>query len=168
MKFKRFKFIILFSIALILFPSLVYANSSWHWLTTSPLTVLPFAIIFTLLIETIMVIKVGKVRNYKKTFIIVSLANLISFLVPYINRAYMFIPISGDYALLDAFHAGPFYIVLVGYLLLTVLVEFPVVYLLLRKDCENEKDLNKAILYSNIITTVLVGICERIICIGKW
>ncbi|WP_353093187.1 hypothetical protein [Tissierella praeacuta] len=165
---KNFRVIILFSIFVILFPSVIYANSSWHWLTTSPLTVLPFAIIFTLIIEIIMVIKLGKVRNYKKVIMIVSLANLISFLVPYIDRAYRFRPMSREYALLDAFHAGPFYIVLVGYLLLTVLVELPVVYLLLRKDSDDEKDLNKSIIFSNIITTLLVAICERLICIGKW
>lgn len=168
MRPKSFRVIILFSIFLILFPSIIYANSSWHWLTTSPLTVLPFAIIFTLIIEIIMVIKLGKVRNYKKVIMIVSLANLISFLVPYIERAYRFRPISGEYALLDAFETGPFYIVLVGYLLLTVMVELPVVYLLLRKDSDDEKDLNKSIIFSNIITTLLVAICERLICIGKW
>ena len=43
-----------------------FANSSWHWLTSSPLVVLPFAIVLTLVIETFAVVKYGRVSNWKK------------------------------------------------------------------------------------------------------
>ncbi len=66
MKCKLFLVVMLCSGFLILFPSTAYANSSWHWVTTSPLTVLPCAVIFTLLIETIAVVKFGKVDNRNK------------------------------------------------------------------------------------------------------
>lgn len=89
MKYKLFLVIMWCSGFLILFPSTAYANSSWHWVTTSPLTVLPCAVIFTLLIETIAVVKFGKVDNRNKAFVIVSLANLLSFLVPYFRTNHL-------------------------------------------------------------------------------
>jgi hypothetical protein len=48
-----------------------------------------------LLIETILIVKFGKVKKQIKAFGIVTLANLISFLAPYVERAYRFIPTSG-------------------------------------------------------------------------
>ncbi|MDD2480685.1 MAG: hypothetical protein PHC44_08665 [Lutispora sp.] len=160
--------IIWIGILVLLLSSAVYANSSWHWVTISPLTVLPFAVIFTLLIETILVVKLGKVSNNKKTFAIVSLANLLSFLAPYLERAYRFIPTSGGYSILAAFDKGPYYMILGGYLFLTITVELPIVYFLLRKESLNKKRLIVAILSSNILTTLLVAICERMICMGRW
>jgi hypothetical protein len=70
------------SICLLCLPITAYANSSWHWLTTSPITILPFAVISTLLVETILIVKFGKVKKQIKAFGIVTLANLISFLAP--------------------------------------------------------------------------------------
>lgn len=151
-----------------LLSSVVYANSSWHWITTSPLTVLPFAVIFTLLIETVSVVKLGKVSNTKKTLVVVCLANLLSFLAPYLERAYRFIPTSGGYSILAAFDKGPYYMILGGYLFLTIIVELPTVYYLLRKESFDNKKLIGSIITSNIITTLLVAVCERIICIGRW
>lgn len=146
----------------------LYANSSWHWLTASPLKVFPFAVVLTLLIETISVVKLGKVTDSKKALLTVSCANLFSFLAPYIERAYRFIPTSGGFSILAAFNKGPFYIVLAGYLLLTILVELPIVYFLLRKNTGDKKSLIISILLSNTLTTILVAVCERLICIGRW
>jgi len=168
MKYRIFIVVILSGIFLAFFQSVSYANSSWHWITSSPLKVLPFAIVITLLIETIAVVKLGKVANSKKVFLIVSLANLLSFLAPYFERAYRFIPTSGGFSILAAFNKGPYYIVLVGYLLLTIIVELPIVYFLLRKNTKNRINLIVSILMSNIITTILVAVCERIICVGQW
>ncbi len=153
---------------LFFFPAILYANSSWHWVTASPFVVLPFAVIFTLLIETLAIARFGKIANLKKAFTIVSFANLLSFLAPYFERAYRFIPTSGGFSIMAAFNKGPYYIVLMGYLLLTLIVELPVVYLLLRKYTTSKKKLIAAILLSNILTTLLVAVCERIICIGQW
>ncbi len=146
----------------------LYANSSWHWVTASPLKVFPFAVAFTLLIETVSVVKLGKTANFKKSLLTVSCANLFSFLAPYIERAYRFIPTSGGFSILAAFNKGPYYIVLSGYLLLTIIVELPIVYLLLRKDTGSKGRLITSILLSNTVTTLLVAACERLICIGSW
>lgn len=168
MKYKVSIVAIWGSIFLLLFPSLVYANSSWHWVTTSPMAVLPFAVVFTLLIETLFVVKLGKVADYKKAFIIIGLANFLSFLAPYFERAYRFIPTSGGFSLSAAFQKGPYYMILTGYLLLTVIVELPVVFLLLRKYCTNIKKLIIAIVLSNVLTTILVAVLERLLCVGRW
>ncbi|HQE65619.1 MAG TPA: hypothetical protein PLE05_02180 [Bacillota bacterium] len=130
--------------------------------------VLPFAAAFTILIETTSVIKLGRVTDFKKAFYIICLANLMSFIAPYLERAYRFIPTSGGYSIFAAFNKGPYYIVLAGYLILTIAVELPIVYFLLRKDSVNRKTLLVSILLSNIVTTLLVAVCERIICVGQW
>lgn len=146
----------------------VYINSSWHWLTTSPMTILPFAIIITLLIEIISISKFNDINNIKKVSIVITLANLLSFLAPYLERAYRFIPTSGGYSLSGAFNKGPYYIILAGYLLLTILIELPTVFLFLQKTASNRKKLILTIICSNIITTGIVAILERLICIGRW
>jgi hypothetical protein len=93
---------------------------------------------------------------------------LLSFIAPYLERAYRFIPTSGEYAIMAAFNKGPFYIVLSGYLILTVIVELPLVFYLLREESANKKNLFMSILLSNTVTTLLVAVLERIICIGRW
>lgn len=153
---------------LFLFPSIVYANSSWHWVTSSPMKVLPFAVVFTIFIETASVIKAGRVSNSKKAFYIICLANIMSFIAPYLERAYRFIPTSGGFSIFAAFNKGPFYMILAGYLILTIAVELPIVYFLLKKESANRKNLLISILLSNTVTTLLVAVCERIICVGQW
>ncbi len=151
-----------------LFPAASYANSSWHWVTTSPMTVFPFAVILTLLIETFAMVKYGKVSNTKKSILVVGLANLLSFLAPYLERAYRFIPTSGGFSIFAAFNKGPYYMVLSGFLLLTVVIEFPLVYFLLKDHTTSKKSLFVSVLLSNIATTVIVAGLERLICIGRW
>ena len=168
MKYKIILIAICINIFLILFPSSVYANSSWHWVTVSPMVILPFAVIFTLFIETASVVKFGKVPNSKKVFLIVSLANLLSFIAPYLIRAYRFIPTSGGFSIMAAFNKGPYYMILSGYLILTIIVELPVVYRMLKKETSSKKSLITAILLSNIVTTLLVAVLERVICVGRW
>ncbi|MBP7223082.1 MAG: hypothetical protein KBA50_07520 [Sedimentibacter sp.] len=167
MKHKAYKAAVWTGAFLFLFPLIVYANSSWHWVTASPMKVLPFAVVFTILIETASVTKLGGVSDSKKAFYIICLANLMSFIAPYLERAYRFIPTSG-YSIFAAFNKGPYYIVLAGYLILTVAVELPIVYFLLRKYSLNRKNLLISIILSNTVTTLLVAVCERIICVGRW
>ena len=149
-------------------PAAAYANSSWHWVTVSPMTVFPLAVILTLLIETYSVIKFGKVDNKKRALLVIGLANLLSFLAPYLERANRFSPVTGGFSLSAAFNKGPYYIVFSGFLLLTVIVELPVVFFLLRKNTLNRLNLILSIVLSNIITTTLVAVLERLICIGRW
>lgn len=158
---------ILSCLFVLMFSSVSYANSSWHWVTASPMKVFPFAVFFTLIIETAAVVIIGKVADVKKSIIVVGLANLFSFLAPYVIRAYNFIPTSGGFKLWAAFEKGPYYMVLSGYLILTLIVELPVVYLMLLKE-SSKTGLAAAILASNIITTLLVAVSERLICIGSW
>ena len=168
MKYRFLNVMMLSLSFLFLFQWDIYANSSWHWVTTSPLKVLPFAVIITLLAETFAVVKIGRTADAKKVFLVVSCANLFSFLAPYIERAYRFIPTAGGFSIKAAFDKGPYYMVLTGYLLLTLIVELPVVYLLLRKNTECKRRLFVSILASNVITTLFVAVCERLICIGQW
>lgn len=168
MKERFYNAMIFTSMIMLFLSSVVYANSSWHWVTTSPMTVLPFAVIFTLFIETVSVVRIGKVEDSKKALMVISLANLMSFLAPYLERAYRFRRVLGEFYLPAAFDKGPYYMILSGYLLLTVVVELPVVYYFLSKEAASKKKLLAVIISSNIITTLLVAICERMICIGRW
>jgi len=168
LKRRAIAILVLSNLFFFISPLISNANSSWHWVTSSPVNVLPFAIIFTLAIETAAVVLIGKVPDVKKSIIIISLANLFSFLAPAIFRAFRFYPVSGSLSLGAAFNKGPYYIVLTGYLVLTIIVELPIVYWLLKKDTSKKPDLVIAILASNIVTTLLVAVCERLICIGSW
>lgn len=149
-------------------PAVVYANSSWHWVTVSPMTIFPLAVVFTLLIEVIAVKKFAKVDNTKRAFLVIGLANLLSFLAPYLERAYRFMAVTGGFYLSAAFNKGPYYMVFAGSLLLTVIVELPVVYFLLRKNSVNRRNLVLSIVASNIVTTCIVAVLERLICVGRW
>lgn len=165
----------------ILFPTLmlflfgglttVSANSSWHWVTVSPFVVFPFAVVFTLLIETVAIKKIAGTPSLKKTLLVVGLANLASFLAPYLFRAWRFIPTSGGFNLLAAFNKGPYYMVLGGYLALTLLMEVPVVVWLLHRELPEKTTRTRLIfitVIANIVTTLLVAVCERLLCRGQW
>lgn len=168
MKFKILTMLSIFIFYFMFIPTTALANSSWNWFTTSPMTVLPYAIVFTLLFETIGIIIFGNVHKYIKTFFIVSLSNLVSFILPYLVRAHIITPTSGENALIDAFISGPYYIVLFGYLFLTLVIELPLTYYLLEEDTLNKKRLKLSIIVVNIVTTLAVAVTERIICLGQW
>lgn len=168
MKSRIFTAVICSGMVFALFPKAVFANSSWNWVTTSPLTLLPLAVIFTLLIETVSVVRFGRVNKAVKAFCIIGLANLLSFLAPGLERAYRFIPTTGKVSLSAAFGKGPYYMVFSGYLLLTVIIELPIVYFLLRNNTSDKKRLAVSIILSNVATTVIVAVLERLICVGRW
>ena len=159
---------ILVGILSICMPVTVYANSSWHWITTSPMKVLAYVIILTLFIEIAFVFAMGKIKSFKRVFYVISLANLFSYLAPYIERAYRFIPTSGGFSISAAFNKGPYYMILSGYLLLTIIIELPITFFLLRKHAKSKKMLAVSILSANIITTIAVAIIERVVCVGQW
>lgn len=151
--------------ALILIPTKVFANSSWHWLTKSPWELLPIVVIVTLLIETAAVVLIGKIKERKRAFIVVCIANIASFLLPYVFRMLNFWSVMGaPFKAVD----GPYYIICTAYLLLTILIELPIVYFFLVEKTQNKRWMLISILLSNVITTALTAAVERIFCRGSW
>lgn len=173
---KRYWRLIVASVALVIliYPQAAYANSSWHWLTSSPMEFLPLAILLTLAIEMASIFLFGKLVSgfgiKLKVAILVILANIFSFVFPYILRAYQLRIFSAEWqhALYDAFHKGPYYIVLSSYLILTLLIEVPLVYYLMKKHSQRKKQLLIAIISANVVTTFIVAIVERMLFYGQW
>lgn len=79
----------------------------------------------TLIIETAAVVTIRKVKERKRAFILVCIANIASFLLPYLLRMLNFQSIIGEslYAV-----DGLYYIICMAYLLLTIFIERPIVY----------------------------------------
>lgn len=149
-----------------------YANSSWHWVADNPLTILPWAVVLTLFVEIIGICYANHFSKPLKPAIVISAANIISFLSPYafiglFPEMHMenlgFFERINDYA-----NKLPFYIVGIAFLLLTLLVEIPVVYIFLKKDAANKKHLFISIVVVNCITTLIVAIIERMLFKGSW
>jgi hypothetical protein len=200
MKYKLFSIFIIV-IMMILGTQTVYA-SSWHWKIAPPLLVLlPFAIIFTLIVETVSIVKFGEVKKSFKVFCVIIVPNLLSFAASFLDpiKDYIdlhrsvvydvpfvysfFKPIkdlvdiysSNGYNIMSIYQLieesaryGPYYIIVFKYLILTFLIEIPFVYLVLRKDTLSRKKLAISILTSNVITTLVIAVCERIFFTGTW
>lgn len=152
-------------------PIVVSANSSWHWVTTSPLKALPLAVILTLTIETLGIIHFGRIANKLRAFIIVAFANIVSFIAPNIYSTiwlYRFYGSGWIYAWERSFNNGPNYIIRLAYLILTLCTEIPLVYFLLRNFSRNKKKFIFIIFIVNVITTIVVAVLERLICQGQW
>lgn len=157
---------IIITIFMLLLPINVYANSSWVWISeTRPYDILPVIIVITLVIETLTISFATSKKKVVKVFTVVAIANLLSFLTPFlINFISAYIEkIEFEYYV----NHYPFYIVGIIYLCITILVETPIVYVLLKKDDKNKR-LLLTIIISNIITTGIVAITERVLCIGNW
>ncbi|KPU46262.1 hypothetical protein OXPF_01070 [Oxobacter pfennigii] len=155
----------------IMYPMRTLANSSWHWVTVIPMKVLPLAIILTLAIETWGVIVYGKVEEKVRAFVIVTFANIASFVAPYIYSTYRlnrFYCSGWDYAWERSFNSGPNYAIRLVYLMLTLCIEVPLVYLLLKNRSKNRKKLLFIVIIVNVITTIVVAVLERLICRGRW
>ena len=145
------------------------ANSSWVWISEKrPYDILPFVIIVTLLTETLAVNIGAKIDNWYKTFFAVLVGNIISFVVPYIGYSNTTPYADAGYTLSEIINRGPYYTVGAAFLLLTLIIELPVVYFLLKKDADNKKKLALCIVLANIVTTVLVAVVERTLCYGRW
>jgi uncharacterized membrane protein (DUF441 family) len=82
----------------------------------------------------------------------------------------MFQPISGGFldAWVNAFDAGPYYIVRLGYLILTLAVEVPIVWHTLKQHTDSPKKLLNSVVIANVVTTVIVAVTERLLCRGQW
>ncbi len=161
---KIFFSIILFNV----FSVTSFANSSWRWISeTRPYDLLPIVIIITLAIETILIAKASGAHP-AKVFTGVFIGNALSFILPYININYNTLPYSDIYSLYEIIERGTFYTVGILFLIITLIIEVPFMYLLLRKNTDNKNKLIKYIILSNVITTVIVAVIERIICNGQW
>jgi hypothetical protein len=155
-------------------PTTVFANSSWQWLTSSPKEWLPVAVSLTLSIEIagiLLFATLNKGLGLKlKMVLLIIGANLASFLLPYISRALqlqIFYDGWGE-AWNGAFESGPYYIVLLGYLMLTLLVEVPIVYHFSKKHAKWPRALLVTIVVVNVITTLIVALLERRMFYGEW
>ena len=168
-KYKLFSVPVISVLGTSAFTLLASANSSWVWISeTRPYDILPFVIIGTLLIETVAVNLVSKVGNWYKTFFAVLVGNVISFVVPYIGYSNTTPYADAGYTLSEIINHGPYYTVGTAFLLLTLIIELPVVYFLLKKDADNKKKLALCIVLANVVTTVLVAAVERTLCYGRW
>ena len=167
---NRYKSVSRFTIALLLllcFSFTAFANSSWVWISeTRPYDILPFVAVATLIIETAAINFFLEIGNWHKVFFGVLTGNLISFAVPYIGYSnttpYYDMPLS--YIL----ERGPFYTVGAAFLILTVAVELPFMYLWLKKDIKNKKLFIIVTVLANAATTAVVAAAERLFCEGHW
>ena len=72
-------------ISVVLFDTTVFANSSWQWISeTRPFDLLPIVAVATIFIETAAINWGGNVHRLYKVFGMNILANMVSFLVPYL------------------------------------------------------------------------------------
>ena len=172
MKRHAFAAVLTAAAVLLCLPVTVHANSSWHWGARSPLTVLPWLVLATLLIETLAVWRVNRIRRPWKPFLVVALANLLSFLLPYAFLGMLpqvFMEHLGFFERISyAVASYPYYTVGIAFLLLTLLVEMPVVYFSLRRAVENPKRLLAFIAAANLVSTILAAAAERVFCRGSW
>jgi len=167
---KKSRHVFLLTVIFSLYPVSVLANSSWHWVTVSPMKVLPFAVILTLLTEWLGILKFGKVSEKLNTFFVVLAANIFSFVAPYVYRTIKLYSFYGGllHTWERMFNNGPNYIIRSMYLFLTLFIEVPLAYLLLKNKSKNKKRLIFAVIFLNIITTFVVAVLERLICRGVW
>jgi hypothetical protein len=165
---KPLLFAFLLGFTVLAYPVTAFANSSWTWLTqTTPLFVLPFAIVFTLVVEIFSVIFFGRVATRRKATLVVTLANLASFLLPLLINWLIEYPLApeGQTALSAFINETPFFIIGVIYLIFTLIVEMPVVYFFLNKSTNSKYRLLIAIFISNAITTAAVAAAEHLLCV---
>ncbi len=168
---KKYKYFSVFIISLFLMQILslsAFANSSWRWISeTRPYDVLPWVAIGTLIIEAISIIYFAKVEKKFLTFIVVTLANLLSFAAPYL---FIWIVPSapGGYTFEMTMENLPFYTIGFLYYIITILVELPVVCFSLLKYTSSTKKFIITVIGSNIVTTILVAVIERLVCVGHW
>ena len=158
------KIILIFFVITLNFTLAAYANSSWVWISeTRPYDVLPFVIIITLFIEVFSIVKISKIKQYVRVFLYVLLGNMLSFSAPYLNAM-----TDEIYSFRDMLEHMPYYTVGLSYFLITVLVEYPIVYNCLKRFASDRRTLALTILGSNLITTIITAVAERVFCTGRW
>lgn len=139
------------------------ANSSWHWISsTRPFDLLPLVMAVTLAIETVALTHIAQVRPTGRVLCIVLLANSLSFAVPYI------LVDPAPYSYSQLLEHYPVYTVGIAYLIATLLVELPAIWLTLRKNTDRPMRLVLTALGANVVTTLITALAERLFCRGSW
>lgn len=147
--------------------TVAYANSSWIWISeTRPWDILPWVILVTLAVEILTIRLFGGENRTGHISLFVTLGNLISFLVPYLLKW-------GSYAIrgfdFDKYlNHAPSFIVGLAFLVLTLIVELPLVYFTVKPKDEPRRKLLWTIVGANIVTTALTAIVEQTLCQGQW
>ena len=151
---------------IVLLPANAFADSSWVWISEKrPFDILPWVALGTILIEWLSIWLIPRTGHAFKVLGIVMVANAASFLLPY---AFLKADLSWYGTFEDILDSGPHYIVSGAFLLLTLLVEMPIVYNVLKSNMQDMKKLQLTIIVSNVITTAGVAIIERLITEGYW
>ena len=159
------RIIVLSSLMLLVLSQFVFADSSWCWLTdTRPFDILPPVALATIVIEVLAIWLIPHTGQFMKTAVAVILANAASFLLPY--ALLLNDPVYPKFD--DMLNAGPNYIVGAGFVILTLVLEIPIVYNLLKKHVDSKKKLLWSIVGSNIVTTAMVAVIERMVTDGYW
>ena len=96
---------------------------------------------------------------------IVMIANAASFILPYV---FLKSELSWYGTFDHILDSGPNYIVSGVFLLLTIIIEMPIVYNVLKSNVQSKRMLQITIIVSNIITTAGVAVIERLITEGHW
>ena len=165
MKKRITKVIVITCFVLLIIPQAVFADSSWCWLTdTRPFDILPPVALATIVIEVLAIWLIPNTGKLMKTAVAVILANAASFLLPY--ALLLNDPVYPKFD--DMLNAGPNYIVGAGFVILTLVLEIPIVYNLLKKHVDSKKKLLWSIVGSNIVTTAMVAVIERMVTDGYW
>jgi hypothetical protein len=157
------------AVMLLLFPVSAFADSSWAWLTDArPIYILPFAVVFTVTIEVFIISKYNHIKKIWIVLLVICLSNSLSFCAQYILAVVVDPNDNCGYTFQDTIDNLPTYMVTAYYYILTIFVELPVVFLCLYRYVQNRTKLILTIIIANTITTALVAICERLICVGSW
>lgn len=145
----------------------VSANSSWYWISEKrPYDILPWVVLGTLLVEITAVRVIAGCKPLWKTMLVIVFGNAVSFLFPWIFL--MKVPIVGGMTWQEYVEYAPVYTVGVGFLFLTLVIELPLGYFLLRKNTTHRIRLLFVLIGSNLVTTVGTAAVERMICYGAW
>ncbi len=167
MRLTMEKRIVIFSVILMgLLPQAVFANSSWHWISEiRPWDILPWVALATIVIEVLAIWKIPRTEKLWKIVLTVACVNLISFLLPY---GLLALGSSWYVTFQDLLNKGPNYIVGIVFLVLTLIAELPIAYDVLKPHVDKKHVLLWTIICSNIATTVMVAVVERVITEGSW
>lgn len=151
-----------------LLPVTASANSSWMWLSEArPYDVLPFVALITIVIEAAAIWYVLGKQHLLKIANVVVIANLLSFAAPYwfIYDETLHMPLKPFPELMEY---GHYYTVGAIFLLMTLLVELPVVFFTLRKLAGRKGRFFLSVVGANVVTTLITAVAERIFCYGQW
>ena len=151
---------------ILLLPVNAFADSSWVWISEKrPFDILPWVALGTILIEWLSIWLIPKTGHALKVLGVVMIANAASFLLPYV---FLKASLSWYGTFEHILDSGPHYIVSGVFLLLTIIIEMPIVYNVLKSKVQDKKMLRLTIIVSNVITTAGVAIIERLITEGHW